>query len=63
MVGELLCCHFHSQETIDEKMKIGDKKRTRKSEELVKEKISRENRTKQDQRGTKTADPFTFEPL
>lgn len=44
-------------------MKIGDKKRTRKSEELVKEKISRENRTKQDQRGTKTADPFTFEPL
>lgn len=60
---ELLCWHFHSQETTDEQVKSGGRKRARKSQELVKKKISRENRMQRDLRGTKLVDPFTFEPL
>lgn len=44
-------------------MKSGGRKRARKSKELVKKKILRENRMQWDPRGTKLADPFTFEPL
>lgn len=44
-------------------MKSGGRKRARKSRELVKKKISRENRMQWDPRGTKLAEPFTSEPL